>query len=311
MESVTLKAMPCLATQLKRTLRDLTGVGFFSTLRWVEPRITSARLSTILNLMFYARAACNTVLKIPGSPAVLPEYLQSFNTLPIRIRRRADPHLNRVVEFFQDRLAQASWRNQCRIDGLGYLQAARQKRRAVILAFCHFGPFRLLAPWLRAAGFPAGVMLAGKTPALRTRSERFRERILIRPDVLLEFYRDRWRKAPEFLRAGHPLLVAIDVSRGKQLRVPFGRSWTVQIAAGAVRLAMRHHAELMPCCIIQEGAWHYRIKLGPPVPRDYLIAGTDWSRAGRYLIDEMLPLMLSHPEQCSPHLIRCMKQNAH
>jgi hypothetical protein len=310
MESVTLKAMPCLATQLKRTLRDLTGVGFFSTLRWVEPRITSARLSTILNLMFYARAACNTVLKIPGSPAVLPEYLQSFNTLPIRIRRRADPHLNRVVEFFQDRLAQASWRNQCRIDGLGYLQAARQKRRAVILAFCHFGPFRLLAPWLRAAGFPAGVMLAGKTPALRTRSERFRERILIRPDVLLEFYRDRWRKAPEFLRAGHPLLVAIDVSRGKQLRVPFGRSWTVQIAAGAVRLAMRHHAELMPCCIIQEGAWHYRIKLGPPVPQDYLAAGTDGLCAGRSLIDEMLPLFRSRPEQCSSELLRCLKPSA-
>jgi hypothetical protein len=73
---------------------------------------------------------------------------------------------------------------------------------------------------------------------------------------------------------------------------------------------MHHHAELIPCCIIHEGAWHYRIKLGPPVPRDYLVAGTDWSRAGRHLIDELLPHFRSHPEQCSPGLIRCLKPDA-
>jgi len=310
MALVTLKRMPRLAAQLKSTFQDLTGLGFFSTLRWVEPRITSERLSFILSLMFYARAAFNTVFKNPRPAPVLPEFLQSLNAMPIRIRKRAHAYMNRAIEYFPDRAAEAGWRSHCRIDGLGYLQAARQNHSPVILAFCHFGPYRLLAGWLRAAGFPAGVLLGGKTPAIRTRCEQFRNRFTVRPDVRLELYQDRWRKVPEFLKAGHPLLVAMDVPRGKQLSVPFGEGWTIQIATGAVRLAVHHHAELMPCCIVHEGAWHYRIKLGPPVPQDYLAAGTDGLCAGRSLIDEMLPLFRSRPEQCSSELLRCLKPSA-
>lgn len=308
MDLVTLKRMPRLADQLKGTFHDLMGLGFFSTLRWLERRISSERLSSILGPMFYARAAVNTVFKKPSSLAALPQFLQLSNTTAIRIRKRANEYLNRVIECFQDRLAEAGWRNRCRIDGLGYLQAARQKQCAVILAFCHFGPYRLLAPWLRAAGFPAGVFLGGKAPASRTRCEQFGYRFTVRPDIPLELPQDQWRRAPEFLKAGHPLLVAIDVPKGKRLSVPFDEGWNIQIAAGAMRLAMHHHAELLPCCIIHEGAWHYRIKLGPPVPRDYLTAGTDWFRAGRCLIKEMLPLFRSYPEQCSPvDLMRCLK----
>jgi hypothetical protein len=107
MDLVTLKGMPRLATRLKSTFQDLTGLGFFSTLRWVERGIPIERLSAILSLMFYARAAFNTVFKKPRSSPVLPEYWQSLNTMPMRIRKRANAYMNRAVEFFPDRVVEA------------------------------------------------------------------------------------------------------------------------------------------------------------------------------------------------------------
>jgi hypothetical protein len=296
------------AHKLKTALKDLIGLGCFSMLRWAERRLSTRSLFSILKTIFYARATLNTVFKNPKSSVALPVFLQSANTITIRIQKRAVFYLNRMVEFFPDRLTEAKWMNHCRMDGLGYLQAAQQNERPVVLAFCHFGPYCLLRSWLRAAGFPAGVLLAGEA-ARRTRLRRFQDRFSIRPEIPLVLYQDHWREVAEFLKAGNPLLIAIDVPSGKQLDVPFSEGWTFQMAAGAVRLALRHQAELIPCCIIDEGAWHFRIKLGPPVPRDYLTSGADGFHAGKYLIEEMLHDFHSCPGQCTADLTRCLKPN--
>ena len=82
--------------------------------------------------------------------------------------------------------------------------------------------------------------------------------------------------------------MAIDAPTGKQMIVPFCDGWDFQMATGAIRFAIRHQAELIPCSIIDEGSWHYRITLGRPVPREHLTPEADWSRAGKRLLGEML-----------------------
>ena len=70
---------------------------------------------------------------------------------------------------------------------------------------------------------------------------------------------------------------------------------------------MRHRAELIPCSIIDEGAWRFRIKLGPPVPNDCLGENADWFRAGKFLIEAMLADFCAHPDQCSLDLLGRLK----
>ena len=125
----------------------------------------------------------------------------------------------------------------------------------------------------------------------------------------MAFYQDQLREMIAFVAAGNPLLIPIDAPTGKQMIIPFCDGWNFHMATGAVRLAIRQQAELIPCAIIDEGGWYFCIKFGRPVPGEFLSAETDWSRAGKYLLDEMIPVFQAHPEQCRPDLTRCLKQN--
>ena len=127
------------------------------------------------------------------------------------------------------------------------------------------------------------------------------------PEIPIAFYLDQLREASEFLAAGNSLLIAVDHSAGKQMRVPVGDGWTFQMATGAVRLAVRHRAELFPCVVIDEGCWRFQIKVGRPVPAEYLAAETDLIPAGKHLLNEMLPHFRSYPKQCSHQLIKCFQ----
>jgi len=117
------------------------------------------------------------------------------------------------------------------------------------------------------------------------------------------FYQDELREAVEFLTAGNALLVGIDLARGRQMNVPVRDGWNFQMATGALRMAIRHQAELVPYCLIDEGGWRFRIELGRPVPREYLLSDSDLSRAGKHLIEEMLVHFQRHPEQCPKYLL--------
>ena len=115
------------------------------------------------------------------------------------------------------------------------------------------------------------------------------------------------REANEFLAAGNPLLIAIDHAAGKQMSVPVCEGWIFQMATGAVRLAVRHQAELVPCAVIDGGRWRFRIKIGNPVPAEFLAGGVDCIHAGKHLLNELLPVFQEHPGQCSNQLIKCFQ----
>jgi lauroyl/myristoyl acyltransferase len=190
----------------------------------------------------------------------LPDCFRAEKTIRTARQWRMNDYLNHIMDSFPERLVTAKWNGCCRIEGISHLQQARQSGRPVILAFCHFGPYYLLRSWLRAAGFPVSFLVEGKATQ-RSALKRFEDRLALFPEIPNSFHLDELRKTTEFLAAGNPLLIAIDNEAGKQMDVPFRDGWTFEMATGAVRLAIRHQAELIPCAIIDEGRWRFRLEL--------------------------------------------------
>jgi lauroyl/myristoyl acyltransferase len=281
---------------MKNSFKSACGLFFFFFIRRLERVLSVRGLYRILKPIAFARAILNTAFKKPEPAAPLPDGLGMARTVRLVRRQRTSRYLNHYLEYFPDRLAESKWMNNCRINGLDHLRQARQKGRPVVLAFCHFGPFFLLRSWLRAAGIPAALLIGGKA---ERRPELFRllDRFTPFPEIQTVFYMDQLRESSKFLAEGNVLLSAMDGLLGKQMDVPFGEGWTIQMATGAIRMAIRHQAELIPCSIIDEGGWRFRIELGRPVPKNFLTAGSDLIHAGKHLIDEMIPHFMAHPEQ--------------
>jgi lauroyl/myristoyl acyltransferase len=165
--------------------------------------------------------------------------------------------------------------------------------------------------WLQAAGIPAATLRAGKAEDRakwkRLEVERLEDKLSPFPGIPTTLHLDQLREANEFLAAGNALLIAIDNDLGKQMNVPVCEGWTFQMAAGAVRLAIRHRAELIPFVLIDEGCWRFQMKLGRPVPAEYLATQADWTHAGKHLVNEMLPHFRNHPQQCSKLMVECLR----
>jgi hypothetical protein len=293
----------------KKGYKDLAGRSFFSTLRAGERRLSPQAFYSGIKPFFLARAVANCAFRKRAYASPRPDFLHITEPGRAGRQQRTNGYLNHVLEFFPDRLSGKKWIRNCRVDGMEPVQSAVRNNRPAILAFSHFGPFFLLRFWLRAHGIPAASLLGGASED-RGVLMRLKDRFSPFPEVPIAFYSDQLRAADEFVAAGNPLLVPIDAPAHKRINVPFCEGWTFQIAAGAVRLAIRHNAVLIPCTIVDEGRWYFSIKLGEPVPREFLLSKTDWLPAGKHLIDQMIPIFRARPEQCPPDLIRCLKQNA-
>jgi len=275
---------------------------FFPLIRWAERRLPVRGLYRILRPYGFVRAAFRG---IPAS-VPLPACLGAAKSVRAIRQWRGKSYLNHLLEYFPDRLAETKWMDRCRVGGVERLLQARQGGRPVVLAFAHFGPFFLLRYWLRAAGVPVASLVGGKSEC-RSWLRRHGDQLSPFPRVPTAFHPDQLRAANEFLAAGNSLLVAIDNVAGKQMSVPVCEGWTFQMATGAVRLAMHHQAELIPCSIIDEGCWRFHLELGQPLPTGCLATEADWVRAGKHLLDELLPRFQNHPRQCSNQLIKCFQ----
>ena len=111
------------------------------------------------------------------------------------------------------------------------------------------------------------------------------------------------------LIAGGTVLVALDVRAVQQhVEIPVGEDGEIfHMAAGALRLASRHGAALLPCNVVLWGRWRFRIELGEPVPREFLNGTPDFLAAGQHLVAQMLPAWQRHPEQCHDRLLECIR----
>jgi hypothetical protein len=280
--------------EMENRLKDSRKLIFFQTFRWMERRLPVRSLFWI----FGGYACVRSALRRKLDPSPLPACLAAGRPGQVISVSRIQCYLNQMLEYVPERLAEPKWMSRCRIEGLDPVLRARQDKRPVVLAFVHSSAYRLSRFWLRAAGVPAASLIAGKAEN-RPNLDRLGDGFSPFPEIPNAFYLDQLREANEFLAAGNALLVAIDAGAVKRVDLPVGEGWTFQMAAGAVRLAIRHRAELIPLVLIDEGHWHYHIKLGRPVPPEYLTAEADWTQAGKHLLDEMLPHFRQHPQQFS------------
>jgi hypothetical protein len=274
----------------------------FALIRWMERRLSVRSLYRILKPVAFAHAVFSLLKREPPA-APLPDWLQTGKSVCAERTHRTFWYLNRTLQYLPEQLSSAKWRDCCRIVGLEHLQEARRDGRPVVLAFCHFNAYYLLESWLHAAGFPVAT-LVGATAKSNSRFRRLNDQISPLVGNPIMFFQDQLRQASEFLAAGKSLLIAIDGNPGKQMSVPVCEGWVFQMATGAIRLARRHQAELIPCSILDEGGWQFRIELGRPVPRECLTAEADGISAGKHLLKEMSVHFQACPEACATGLVR-------
>ena len=270
----------------------------FHALRRAESVMPPSAVRSLLVPWAVARSASRCL----ELPVPVPDCLRESN--PVRVTRwQYSPgfYLNHMLHHFPDRLAEPQWQSRCRIEGLDRWRAARQGRRPVVLAYCHFGPSFLLREWLRAAGLPVAVYVR-EVIDRRTKAKWLKNRYALMPAVPTAIFRDQLRDVAAFLADGNVLLIAIDHESGRQIELPVGDDWKFRMATGAIRLAAHHQAVLIPCSIIDEGEWRFRLELGRPVPAGDLNGDSEWSDAGQHLLRELLQHFRLRPSQCTKKL---------
>jgi len=279
-------------------------------IRWLERRLSVRNLYRVLLPFAFVRALVNTAFKKYRPHVPLPECLETAWSPRLSRLLRMNGYLNDLVDFFPDRLAEPKWRECCRISGLEHLWPARQNGRPIVLVFVHFGAFGLMRAWLRSVGIPAAILRDGSfinRPKIKQRLDNY----FPAPAIPTTFCSDQLREVVAFLAAGNPLCIAADVSKStdKKIKVPFCAGWSFRMNTGALRLAIRQQAELIPATLIDEGGWRFRLELGRPVPEELLASKADWPRVGKFLLDEMMPHWRAHPEQCKKDFILCLEKN--
>lgn len=290
------------ATSALAVTKDRLGPFAFHAIRQLERRLSPDALHAFLAPLAFGRATFSSTPRIP-------EYLggQSRRRLT---EARMDYLLSRVIEFFPDRLATPKWSGRFRTSGLDRIQAAHRSGRNVVLVCFHFGVFKLIPFWLRALGIPVIALLRGES-VTRSRAKRLKDKLSPFPELPTVLYsEDQLRSMVRLLSAGNVLLMTADRETRKQITVSLDDRWSFQMATGAIRLAARCNAELIPCCMTDEGNWHFHLEINQPTPREYLAAGPDPLRAGYHILQELLPRVHEHPEQCSHYLLERIRSTA-
>ena len=279
-----------------RDTPSLVVILFFRRLeQWLLPQKLLGLLRVFCFLRSSLRAGFNKIR--PGPP--VPDFLRSPRNRRTNIESRTNLYLDNVLLNFPDRLAAPKWLDRCRVKGLAHLEAARRGGRPVVLAYWHFGAFPIAHCWLRGGlKFPVGGLVGGNSSWRTNLSWRQDAFLPFYPDTPCAIYADQLRELARFVAAGNVMYIAIDAPTGKQMVVPFCEGWDFQMATGAIRLASRFEAEIIPCTITHDGAWRYCITLGRPAPKEWLSNEANWPQVGKHLLAEMMPVFNAHPDLC-------------
>ncbi len=216
-------------------------------------------------------------------------------------RQRVRHHLYRIILFFPDRLSKPRWQKRFRVTGREHLSLPLGRKEPILIACFHFGALMLLRYWLRAAGIPAATLM-GNSIAKRTRSKQRKDRISGDLEIPHTFAVDQLKQANRYLELGNCLMVALDHPSGRQVRTEHGDT-IFQMATGAIRMAARSRAKLVPCTIVEESAWCFFIEIGQPVPEQVLQSSELVRAASSHLLEEMMRVVERHPDQCGLELL--------
>jgi lauroyl/myristoyl acyltransferase len=217
---------------------------------------------------------------------------------------------SQLLYTWPDRLCSASWLRRCRLEGGSDLIGSREGDRAVVLASLHFGPFETLPYWLRAKGIVTTAVRTSPPDSLKSLTK-YQYALSPPADVPVFVFVEDLIPLPRFshirniLGPGRRLLVMVDPARGRQVDVPF-EDRLFRMATGAIRLAQRADAELIPCLIAETATWKFAIHFGAPVPRRYLGNSPDMQAIATHLLREFSKVVSRYPEQCKMRLLSAM-----
>lgn len=213
------------------------------------------------------------------------------------------PHA-RFVYLFPDRLSKPGWRQCCCFSGATDLDQLRASKRRVVFASLHFGPFETLVYWLRARGWPVTVLVG--RPAPRQALKRRQYSLSPPANVPVVLPVGELRRLREARQTVQHLLVMMDVERGHQVELEKDQL-VYRLAAGPIRLADMMDAILVPCLTTVQPGWSFTIHFGRPVPARERHAKADLEAIARHLLEDFLPIVRQHPEQCGPRLLSCVR----
>jgi lauroyl/myristoyl acyltransferase len=289
----------------------MIGWGFFHLLRALERVLPAVWLRALL----WPPIAVATAWELLGPRQLLRE----FYRLPASVRpslppaawawriwrRRVRLNLARLIWLWPDRLQTTRWQKGCRCTGLEQLERLRAEGRPVVLAMLHFGPVPVLRYWMRAQGLPVA-SLATRPPTWGAPFRAYLDRLSDQASGLMGvahvFNTTQLKSMCRFLEGGQMLLIAVDGEAGRQQQVP-GTDYGFIMAPGAIRLAARRQAVVVPCLIRAEPAWGVTIQVGDPVPQEW-VAQKAWHAAScAHLLRAFRSMIHDEPEQCSSELL--------
>ena len=217
---------------------------------------------------------------------------------------------SQMFYMWPDRLSNPRWLNRCRFEGDRKLLELSDNDPGVVLASLHFGPFEILPYWLRAYGIPTTSVRADPPAALHSLTN-YQYSLSPPAEVpVFIFARDlspfpRFSHIRQILGPGRRLLVMVDPNRGVMADIPF-EDRLFHMATGAIRLAQMTGARLIPCMITEDSTWKFTIRIGTPVPQEWIGRSPDMQLIGTHLLGEFSKVVKRFPVQCKMRCLRAM-----
>jgi lauroyl/myristoyl acyltransferase len=221
-------------------------------------------------------------------------------------------NLAKLLCLWPDRLGEPPWHNQCRCTGMDQFEETWARGRPVVLAVLHFGPLAVLRFWMRARGLPIAALMWRKSkhrPLYRRYLDRICDHVGGVPGLRHVFGLDELREVSRFLQPGRLLIVTVEANDAKHVLVK-GDDFHFRMATGALRLAARADAHVVPCLIRADQSLGFTIHFGKPVPAAWVGDKCQYGAACNHLLHEFLPVLRDQPEQSGYELLGCFQTAA-
>jgi lauroyl/myristoyl acyltransferase len=226
--------------------------------------------------------------------------------------RRVAMCLARFLRFWPDKLREARWSRRCQIVGLERLETAITRGRPVVLTTLHYGNLTDLILWIRSRGIGIAFLSNRKEedePAyqrdLNFQANRVNGLDGV-PAILGIDYLNLWR-AVDFLASPNRVLVVAVEGYSKRDIWTHGHGCDLRIAPGALRLAEKSGAAVIPCLISVGSNMRASIYFDEPLPEDWVADRARYPAACDRIASTLYPWVASQPEQSAPLLIRAVR----
>jgi lauroyl/myristoyl acyltransferase len=302
-------------------------------LRWIELFLSPGFLQVLcwpiaaLAAFWELTYAQPTVRQFHRLPPSLRPALTRSSWVRRVCQQRIQVSLAKFLSLWPDRFGNPRWRRRCQCTGIEHLEETCAQGRPIVLAVLHFGPLIVLRYWLRARGLPVAGLIA-RTSNRRPLHRRYLDRLsdaagglagvphifdLTQLRKVYRFLRSEPGDRPSRIQGTGPvlasprlLLITVEGNDGEHVLVKRA-DFCFRMATGALRLAARADAHVLPCLIRAERPIGFTIHFGKPVPREWIRDKCRHAAACEHLLEEFLPLLCAHPEQSGFQLLCCFQ----